>query len=99
MSSPRTTPLRRATSEILARFHPRRTIDANRKVVMPGLIDAHWHAFMAATPQLVLMTADPNYLQLLAARQAEATLLVAAAESPPLVADSLNADDARSSHA
>jgi imidazolonepropionase-like amidohydrolase len=42
---------------------------------MPGLIDAHWHAFMTATPQMVLMTADPNYLQLLAARQAEATLM------------------------
>src|SRR5215831_363704 len=44
-------------------------------VLMPGLIDAHWHAFMAATPQLVLMTADPSYLHLLAARQAEATLM------------------------
>ena len=32
------------TSEILARFRPRRTIDASRKVVMPGLIDGHGHA-------------------------------------------------------
>jgi imidazolonepropionase-like amidohydrolase len=30
---------------------------------------------MAATPQMVLMTADPNYLQLLAAREAERTLM------------------------
>ena len=52
-----------------------RTIDGNGRVLMPGLIDAHWHAFMAATPQMVLMTADPSYLQLLAARQAEATLM------------------------
>jgi imidazolonepropionase-like amidohydrolase len=52
-----------------------RAIAAEGRVLMPGLIDAHWHAFMAATPQLVLMTADPNYLQLLAARQAEATLM------------------------
>jgi imidazolonepropionase-like amidohydrolase len=52
-----------------------RIIAADGRVLMPGLIDAHWHAFMAATPQLVLMTADPNYLQLLAARQAEATLM------------------------
>ena len=52
-----------------------RVINANGRVLMPGLIDAHWHAFMAATPQMVLMTADPNYLQLLAARQAEATLM------------------------
>jgi imidazolonepropionase-like amidohydrolase len=52
-----------------------RTIDGNGRVLMPGLIDAHWHAFMAATPQMILMTADPSYLQLLAARQAEATLM------------------------
>jgi imidazolonepropionase-like amidohydrolase len=52
-----------------------RIIAADGRVLMPGLIDAHWHAFMAATPQMVLMTADPNYLQLLAARQAEATLM------------------------
>ena len=52
-----------------------RIIAAGGRVLMPGLIDAHWHAFMAATPQMVLMTADPNYLQLLAARQAEATLM------------------------
>jgi imidazolonepropionase-like amidohydrolase len=52
-----------------------RVIAADGRALMPGLIDAHWHAFMAATPQMVLMTADPNYLQLLAARQAEATLM------------------------
>jgi imidazolonepropionase-like amidohydrolase len=52
-----------------------RTIAAGGRVLMPGLIDAHWHAFMTPTPQMVLMTADPNYLQLLAARQAEATLM------------------------
>src|SRR5580704_16658711 len=52
-----------------------RVIAANGRVLMPGLIDAHWHAFMAATPQMLLMTADPNYLHLLAARQAAATLM------------------------
>ena len=52
-----------------------RVIAANGRVLMPGLIDAHWHAFMAATPQMLLMTADPSYLHLLAARQAEATLM------------------------
>lgn len=52
-----------------------RVIAADGRVLMPGLIDAHWHAFMAATPQMVLLTGDPAYLQLLAARQAEATLL------------------------
>ena len=52
-----------------------RVIAGDGRVLMPGLIDAHWHAFMAATPQMLLMTADPSYLHLLAARQAEATLL------------------------
>ncbi|MGB6796385.1 MAG: amidohydrolase family protein [Xanthobacteraceae bacterium] len=52
-----------------------RTIAAAGRVLMPGLIDAHWHAIMASTPQMVLMTADPNYLQLVAARQAQATLM------------------------
>jgi imidazolonepropionase-like amidohydrolase len=50
-------------------------IAANGRVLMPGLIDAHWHAFMAATPQMLLMTAESSYLHLLAARQAEATLM------------------------
>src|SRR6185369_4862963 len=45
------------------------------RVLMPGLIDAHWHAFMAETPQILAMTADPSYLHLLAAHQAEATLM------------------------
>ena len=52
-----------------------RVIAAEGRVLIPGLIDAHWHAFMAATPLMLLMTADPPYLHLLAARQAEATLM------------------------
>jgi imidazolonepropionase-like amidohydrolase len=50
-------------------------ISGNGRVLMPGLIDAHWHMFMAATPQSVIMTSDASYLHLLAARQAEATLM------------------------
>ena len=52
-----------------------RVISADGRVLMPGLIDAHWHVFMAGTPQPVLLTGDPAYLNLLAARQAEATLM------------------------
>ena len=56
--------------------HPTvRVIAGNGRVLIPGLIDAHWHAFMAATTQQLLMTADAAYLHLLAARQAEATLM------------------------
>src|SRR4029077_4048815 len=52
-----------------------RVIAADGRVLMPGLIDAHWHAFMAATPQLLLMTGNSSYLHLLAAREAQATLM------------------------
>ena len=52
-----------------------RVIAANGRVLMPGLIDAHWHAFMASTPQLLLMTGNSSYLHLLAAREAQATLM------------------------
>lgn len=50
-------------------------VNGGGRVLMPGLIDAHWHAFMASAPLALLMTADPAYLNLLAARQAEATLM------------------------
>ena len=50
-------------------------IAGNGRVLMPGLIDVHWHLFMAATPQPVLMTSEASYLNLLSARQAEATLM------------------------
>jgi imidazolonepropionase-like amidohydrolase len=50
-------------------------IAGNGRVLMPGLIDAHWHSFMAGTPQMLLMTAPSDYLLLLAARQAETTLM------------------------
>lgn len=50
-------------------------VNGGGRVLMPGLIDAHWHAVMASVPQMLLMTGDPSYIQLLAARQAEATLM------------------------
>ncbi len=50
-------------------------IDCGGRVLMPGLIDAHWHAMMAATPLPVLLTADVGYLNLLAAHEAEKTLM------------------------
>ncbi len=52
-----------------------RTIAGQGRTLMPGLIDAHWHAYMAATPQPVLMSADPSYLHFRAAEEAEATLM------------------------
>jgi imidazolonepropionase-like amidohydrolase len=50
-------------------------IDCGGRVLMPGLIDAHWHAMMAATPLAALLTADVGYLTLMAAGEAERTLM------------------------
>jgi imidazolonepropionase-like amidohydrolase len=50
-------------------------IDGEGRTLMPGLIDAHWHAAFAAVMPTVAMTADPYYVVLVAARQATATLM------------------------
>ncbi|MEV4410319.1 amidohydrolase family protein [Catellatospora sp. NPDC049609] len=50
-------------------------LDGGGRVLMPGLIDAHWHAMMAAVSLPVLATSDPGYLHLIAAKEAERTLL------------------------
>ena len=50
-------------------------IDGNGHTLMPGLIDAHWHTIMAATPLNILMTADDGYLNLLAGAEAGRTLM------------------------
>lgn len=42
---------------------------------MPGLIDAHWHALLAAVPQATALIADPGYLHIVAAEEAERALL------------------------
>ena len=52
-----------------------RVIDGGGRVLMPGLIDAHWHATFAAVPTQVAMTADPGYVHLVAGKEAERTLL------------------------
>lgn len=50
-------------------------IDGKGKFLMPGLIDAHWHTMMCAVPEMVLLTADVGYLNLVAASEARNTLL------------------------
>ena len=50
-------------------------IDADGRFLMPGMIDAHWHAYMAANTMTDLLTADEGYAQIRAAREAERTLL------------------------
>jgi imidazolonepropionase-like amidohydrolase len=50
-------------------------IDCGGRTLMPGLIDAHWHTILAATPLKEAMTANVGYLNLLGAREAEKTLM------------------------
>ena len=49
-------------------------IDGGGRVLMPGLIDAHWHAMLASMPIAAMMTADIGYLNLVAGEQATRTL-------------------------
>ena len=50
-------------------------IDCGGRVLMPGLIDAHWHAVFAALPVATLLTADIGYIFLAASAEAERTLM------------------------
>jgi imidazolonepropionase-like amidohydrolase len=52
-----------------------RIVDCGGRVLMPGLIDAHWHAMMASMPINVLLTADVGYITLVAADEAKKTLM------------------------
>jgi len=50
-------------------------IDCGGRILMPGLIDAHWHAIFAALPLATLMSADVGYIYLAASAEAERTLM------------------------
>ena len=50
-------------------------IDCQGKVLMPGLIDVHWHTMLAGIAQVQAMTADIGYVYLVAAREAQRTLM------------------------
>jgi imidazolonepropionase-like amidohydrolase len=52
-----------------------RIIEADGRVLMPGLIDAHWHSIFAAVTVATAMTADAGYLHLTAGVEATRTLL------------------------
>jgi len=52
-----------------------RVIDCGNRVLMPGLIDAHWHALFAALPLTTALTAEIGYVFLVASAEAERTLM------------------------
>ncbi len=45
------------------------------RILMPGLIEAHWHAMMVAPTFATALTADMGYINLVAGQEAEATLM------------------------
>lgn len=50
-------------------------VEGEGRTLMPGLIDAHWHAMLAAVPMQTVMTADIGYCNLAAGAEAGKTLL------------------------
>lgn len=51
------------------------SIDGTGKFLMPGLIDAHYHAMFASLPQVVLLTSDIGFVNLVASKNAENLLM------------------------
>lgn len=50
-------------------------IDGKGKFLMPGLIDAHYHAMFASLPQLVLLTSNLGFVNIVAEKNAENLLM------------------------
>ncbi len=50
-------------------------INGDGHTLMPGLIDAHWHTFMARPSMALATTAPFSFITLLASAEAEATLM------------------------
>jgi imidazolonepropionase-like amidohydrolase len=50
-------------------------IDCGDRVLMPGMIDAHWHTLYAAVPMPMLLSGDPGSIFTASTAEAERTLL------------------------
>ena len=50
-------------------------IHCGGRVIMPGLIDSHWHALFAGLPLAALLQGDTGFINLAAASEAERTLM------------------------
>lgn len=61
-----------ASAEVVADAE---VIDCGGRTLMPGMIDAHWHSILAGISQVAAMTADIPYVHLVAAQEAERTVL------------------------
>lgn len=50
-------------------------LDCQGKLVMPGLIDVHWHTMLAGISQVAAMSSDLGYIYIVAAQEAQRTLM------------------------
>lgn len=50
-------------------------IDCGNRVLMPGMVDSHWHSLLCAIPMQTAMTAQVPYVHLVAAHESEKTLM------------------------
>jgi imidazolonepropionase-like amidohydrolase len=50
-------------------------IEGSGRVLMPGLIDAHWHSMMATLSAAAVLSVDLGYLNHVSAHQAQRTLM------------------------
>lgn len=49
-------------------------LDGQGRFLMPGLIDAHWHAYLCCNTMMDLLAGEPSFAHLAAGREAGATL-------------------------
>ena len=63
-----------STSPIMA-IGPPRVIDGRGMTLMPGLIDMHWHTMLVRPTVGLLLTGDLGYMNLMAADEANDTLM------------------------
>ncbi|QKC98209.1 metal-dependent hydrolase family protein [Mesorhizobium sp. NZP2298] len=52
-----------------------RVVDCRNGVLMPGLIDAHWHTIFAAVPLNILLNGDPGIIFAASTAEADHTLM------------------------
>ena len=67
--------IERITATAIAQESSFTVVDGGGRTLMPGLIDAHWHAMLVRTNPVAVLTGDVGYTNLIAADEATATLM------------------------
>jgi imidazolonepropionase-like amidohydrolase len=67
--------IERISADPIAATEGTNLIAGGGRVLMPGLIDVHWHAMLVRLTPVVLLSSDAGYSNLLAGAEAAATLM------------------------